>query len=553
MSVTLRTQRDGKTLRPYWYGEYKDSEGKRKVINLNVKWTGTPPASGRVGDKGDDSFEVSRKKAEESLKSFQDDAKRKGRADTLTERLIESKTGRKVRYVRIDELSQGWRRVPRKAKPTEAHLSNCDAHFARFVAFMAGHAPGKTYLYEVTAPDPSADIDKSDAGRFVEMLRANLSPATAQYGVRLLNRAFTIMLPDGVKSPFHGFVGQRGTASSDVVNRKPFTPDELRALLDAARDDSFMFPLIVCAAMTGMRRGDVCKLQWSDVDMPGGMLNVKTSKSGKRTTVSIPIFPVLRHVLANAGEKKSGYVWPDAARLLKDNPHALSRRFKNIVAVALGGYEPDTEPEPESLADILDEVIATICENVPEGTRRARMIDVMRRYAEGQGVRRIQKEIGVSRATISTDLNTVEGWSGKRFNRRGAGRHSKQSIGASVATLTRIQRTQGQKAASIYDFHALRTTWITLALAAGVQMEIVRRVTGHATVDVVLNHYFKPDREQFRAALSGALPDVLTGNGHGKPKRLTAGDELAGLVAKIQDGTATAADKKRLRLLAAKV
>ncbi len=82
-------------------------------------------------------------------------------------------------------------------------------------------------------------------------------------------------------------------------------------------------------------------------------------------------------------------------------------------------------------------------------------------------------------------------------------------------------------------------------------MELVKRVTGHATVDVVLRHYFRPGREDFRAALQGALPDVLTG---GKAARqLTAGDELAGLVAKVQAGTATDADKARLRKLAANV
>lgn len=548
MGVTLKTQRDGKTLRPGWYGEYRDTNGKRRVINLNIEWKGTPPATGRLADSGDEAFERSREKATATLADFVNESKRKGRAESLTERLIEAKTCRSVRYVKIDELAQGWRRVGRKAKPTEAHLLNCDAHFARFVAFMAEHAPQKTYLYEVTAPNHTSGIDASDAGLFVETLRANYSPATAQYGIRLLNKAFSIMLPDGVASPFQSFVGQRGTASSEVVNRRPFTPDQLRNLFDAARNDSLMYPLVVCAAMTGMRRGDVCRLRWENVDLSTGMIAVKSSKTGKG--LEIPVFPMLRDVLTEAGPKKSGYVWPDAAKLLKDNSHSLSRRFKNIVAVALGGYEPGTEPEPEALRDVLDEVVEAIRANVPEGNRRERMIEVIRRYAEGQGVRKIEREIGVSRSTISTDLNTVEAWSGKRFNRRGAGRQSKQSLGASVAALTRVQRAQGQKAASIYDFHALRTTWITLALAAGVQMELVRRVTGHATVDVVLNHCYRPDREQFRAALCNALPEVLTGK---NAAHQSNADELIELALKAKAGTATKADKNRLRLLAAKV
>jgi hypothetical protein len=50
-----------------------------------------------------------------------------------------------------------------------------------------------------------------------------------------------------------------------------------------------------------------------------------------------------------------------------------------------------------------------------------------------------------------------------------------------------------------------------MALTAGVPMELVRRVTGHSTVNVVLKHYFRPKREEFREALESALPQALTG------------------------------------------
>lgn len=51
------------------------------------------------------------------------------------------------------------------------------------------------------------------------------------------------------------------------------------------------------------------------------------------------------------------------------------------------------------------------------------------------------------------------------------------------------------------DLHSFRVTWITRALAAGVPMEVVRRVTGHQTVEVVIKHYFRPGREEMRKAL----------------------------------------------------
>jgi integrase len=47
-------------------------------------------------------------------------------------------------------------------------------------------------------------------------------------------------------------------------------------------------------------------------------------------------------------------------------------------------------------------------------------------------------------------------------------------------------RVNGKRRAWVHDFHSFRVTWITLALAAGVPLELVQRVTGHRTVLVVL-------------------------------------------------------------------
>ena len=73
------------------------------------------------------------------------------------------------------------------------------------------------------------------------------------------------------------------------------------------------------------------------------------------------------------------------------------------------------------------------------------------------------------------------------------------------------RKKNGCQKSSLKDFHSLRTTWITMALSAGVPMELVRRVTGHSTVEVVLKHYFRLKREEFRRALESSLPKALTG------------------------------------------
>lgn len=48
-------------------------------------------------------------------------------------------------------------------------------------------------------------------------------------------------------------------------------------------------------------------------------------------------------------------------------------------------------------------------------------------------------------------------------------------------------------------------------------MELVQKVTGHKTTEIVLKHYYQPGREEFRQALQSAMPKLLT-NGQKSPK-----------------------------------
>jgi integrase len=535
----LKTQRDG-TLRKEWYGVYTEG-GKRKVINLNLAWEGIPPASGRVGDAGNTDFERSRHDAEKALKKHMEEAAHKGRAEHLTERLIESKTGRTIQYVRLDELGARWRGLARETPPTEEYLKGCDAAFKRFMAFMAKRDKHIVHVYEVTP---------EHAGAYMTELQQKLARKSVRDNAKLLNKAFERFLPVGASNPFSGFVGRQAAGESETVHRKPFTGEELKVLLETARDDEFMYPLIVTAACSGMRRGDVCNLRWSAVDLAGGMLAVKTSKTGAE--VEIPIFKPLQAVLAARNGRGDGLVFPEAAALLENNPDALTWRFKKVVAQAFGGQnaepgkdaKPLPAPVPAPAADILVEGETAITNKVPEGPRRDRILDVLRRYCAGASLREIVTQTGHAKCTVSYDLHAVEEMIGKAFLRV-----QSSSLKQAVRAATQVTRVRGQRAASVRDWHALRATFVTLALSAGVPVELVRRVTGHATVEVVLKHYFRPNREQFKAALVDAMPKVLTG----RKARMKPAEELAAIAAKLAAGTATEGDKEKFRKLAAKV
>lgn len=71
---------------------------------------------------------------------------------------------------------------------------------------------------------------------------------------------------------------------------------------------------------------------------------------------------------------------------------------------------------------------------------------------------------------------------------------------------------KGVRRASTRDFHSFRATWVTLALTAGVPIEMVCLVTGHTSADTLRKHYFLPGFEDFRRVLSAKLPAVLGGN-----------------------------------------
>jgi integrase len=66
------------------------------------------------------------------------------------------------------------------------------------------------------------------------------------------------------------------------------------------------------------------------------------------------------------------------------------------------------------------------------------------------------------------------------------------------------------KTPSLDKFHALKTSFVTLALNAGISMEIVQKVVGNTVVEVVRKHYFRPSKESIRAEFQAKFPEFLS-------------------------------------------
>ncbi len=502
---------DGGELRPTWFGAY-ELNGKRRVVTL-CRWQGTPPATGKTGDNGDPAFESSRQSAKEQLTQIVEGEKSEGDREQLVQRIHRHRYGHKVEAVPLATLAKQWQ--PRKKTAKTFHAENCRRVIQRFVDFMHGHAPEVKEL---------GAVEGEHVRKFFEHREAeHIAPKTYNTELVLLRGLVRNLEP--YAGAYRDFLKTAPARDEDTVHREPFTPDELADVLTAAEEDPLIRNLIVTAVCTAMRRGDVSRLQWRNVDLRQGFVTVKTSKTGE--TVEIPILPLLREVLITAkGDTKpapADYVFPEAANLITASPDAIDRRLRQVlqragfVDTATAERIHKAEDGRAALPTLTPETVrrrglAAIAKATMTEQRRGRMKGILTRYMDGETVPQIAAEMQLARGLISTRLADVERMIGAQVIRRPAlpAIIRGSTIAEASADAPRIRR------GSLKGWHSFRTTWITLALSAGVPMELVCRVTGHQTTDVVLKHYFRPGREQFKKALAKAMPKLLMNGARAK-------------------------------------
>jgi integrase len=66
-----------------------------------------------------------------------------------------------------------------------------------------------------------------------------------------------------------------------------FTQEQLQALLNDPLTEAYMKHMILMAVMTGLRRGELLALKWTDINLEARVLFVRQSKSGKQRSIKI--------------------------------------------------------------------------------------------------------------------------------------------------------------------------------------------------------------------------------------------------------------------------
>jgi integrase len=166
----------------------------------------------------------------------------------------------------------------------------------------------KKYLKSKLGKKEPKDIAPLDVDRIRISLLKKRSPQTVKHVLNLL----TWIINYGAKKnlcPPLPFKIQKPSVNNNRT--EDLNPEELKRLMVAIDADSNtqIKNLMKMALYTGMRRGELFKLKWDDIDFDRGFIRIRDPKGG--IDQHIPLNDLARDVLkAHPKTKKSPYVFP---------------------------------------------------------------------------------------------------------------------------------------------------------------------------------------------------------------------------------------------------
>lgn len=188
----------------------------------------------------------------------------------------------------------------------------------------------ENYLKPALGNKEPRNIAQLDVDRVRLSLAKTKKPQTVKHVLALLNRIINFGVKKGLCAGL-GFKIELPRVSN--LKTEDLTPEQLQALLEALdRDTNFMaVNFMKMALFTGMRRGELFKLQWQDVDFDRGFIHIRGPKGGKDQT--IPLNQVAQDLLESHPRIGSPLVFPGRGGRQRTDINYQVRRIKEAAGL----------------------------------------------------------------------------------------------------------------------------------------------------------------------------------------------------------------------------
>lgn len=187
----------------------------------------------------------------------------------------------------------------------------------------------KVHLSPILAGKKPEDIVALDVDRIKKAARdGNYSKSTLRNNLELLRRLLNFARDRDLC-----VVSDVKVKLPDPDNQKTefLTPGQIQKLMEALEQesDAYLVGIVKMALLTGMRRGELFKLEWEDIDRHRGFITIRSPKGGK--TQEIPLNKAAEEILESLPRKKdSPYVFPGrGGNQRQDVSKGLRRLRKN--------------------------------------------------------------------------------------------------------------------------------------------------------------------------------------------------------------------------------
>jgi len=163
------------------------------------------------------------------------------------------------------------------------------------------------YIKPTFADQEPKDIIQFDVERLRIRLSKNLAPQTVKHVLNLLTWIINYGTKNGLCEGL-SFKIKKPTVNN--LKTEDLNTDQLARLLDAIEKDGNLQikNIMKLAIYTGMRRGELFKLKWNDVDFDRGFITIRAPKGG--IDQKIPMNDASRDILWYHPKTNSEYVFP---------------------------------------------------------------------------------------------------------------------------------------------------------------------------------------------------------------------------------------------------